>query len=399
MLHYAYFFTVGGWISKTRDPRQRYIPYSTLYLVLSFVLFGLMSSLLLRHAAAPLVGWPRIVYCVLAALFPWLTVFGGLGVFMRVFSGRGTVMRYLAESSFWVYIIHVPIIALTQALLLPLAWPVAVKFLLVATVAIAVSLLSYEYIVRRSLVGEIINGARKRTAKRGLLGPEFGWVATLAVLALVLAGGAWCSRVFFWGNNLYEEIPGQLYRSARLSTGDLEDLIRRKRLRTVITFTGGSERHLWYVAQKRVCEAHRVELVPINLPADRLPSRTALLQLLDTLEKCPRPVLVQGNRGIDQSGFAAAVAQLLAGAPPRVALRQFAMKYGQFGGPEHSPLGLTLLGYQDWLEAHHWPHTPLRFRSWAEQEYLISSVPSPPVAARSRSGAIARGTIEPVIAR
>ena len=158
-------------------------------------------------------GWPRIVYCVLAALFPWLTVFGGLGVFMRVFSGRGTVMRYLAESSFWVYIIHVPIIALTQALLLPLAWPVAVKFLLVATVAIAVSLLSYEYIVRRSLVGEIINGARKRTAKRGPLGPEFGWVATIAVLALVLAGGAWCSRVFFWGNNLYEEIPGQLYRT------------------------------------------------------------------------------------------------------------------------------------------------------------------------------------------
>ena len=75
------------------------------------------------------------------------------------------------------------------------------------------------------------------------------------------------------------------------------------------------------------------------------------------------------------------------------------MKYGQFGGPEHSPLGLTLLGYQDWLEAHHWPHTPSRFRSWAEQEYLISSVPSPRVAARSRTGAVAHGTIEPVIAR
>ena len=341
MLHYAYFFTVGGWISRTR-PQAARIPHSTLYMVLSFVLFGLMSSLLLRHAAVPLVGSPRIVYCILAALFPWLTVFGGLGVFMRVFSGRGTVMRYLAESSFWVYIIHVPIIALSQALLLPLAWPIVVKFLLVATAAIAVSLFTYEWIVRRSLVGEIINGARKRTAKGGRLSPEFGWVATIVVTALVLAGGAWYSRAFFWGNNLYEEIPGQLYRSARLSTRDLEDLIHRKRLGAVITFTGGSERHLWYVAQKRICEAHRIELVPINLPAERLPSRTTLLQLLDTLEKCSRPVLVQGNRGIDQSGFAAAVAQLLGGAPPRVALRQFATKYGQFGGPEHSPLGLTL---------------------------------------------------------
>src|SRR5262249_811116 len=107
LLHYAYFFTVGGWLAKTSDPRQRFVPHSTLYLVSSFVLFGLMSPLLLRHAAAPLAGWDRLVYCALAALFPWLTVFGGLGVFMRVFDGRGTVMRYLAESSFWLYLIHV----------------------------------------------------------------------------------------------------------------------------------------------------------------------------------------------------------------------------------------------------------------------------------------------------
>ena len=71
----------------------------------------------------------------------------------------------------------------------------------------------------------------------------------------VVAGGAWCSRVFFWGNNLYEEIPGQLYRSARLSTRDLDDLIVGKRLQGVITFTGGSEKHPWYVAQKRSASA------------------------------------------------------------------------------------------------------------------------------------------------
>ncbi len=399
LLHYAYFFTVGGWISKTRDPRERYIPWSTLYLVLAFVVFGVMSPLLLRQAAAPLAGWARIVYSLLAALFPWLTVFGGLGVFMRVFEGRGTVMRYLAESSFWVYIIHVPVIALTQALLLPLGWPVAFKFLLTAAFAIAVSLLSYEFIVRRSLVGEIINGARKRTAKRGLLGPEFGWVARLDVVALLLAGGAWSSRVFFWGNNLYEEIPGQFYRSARLSTEDLEDQIRRKQVRTVVVFTAGSERHPWYVAQKRVCQGHGVELVPINLPAEHLPTRDALIQLLDTLDQCPRPVLVQGNRGLDQSGFAAAVAQLLGGAPPREALRQFTLKYGQFGGPEHSPLGLALLDYRDWLGVHHWPHNALRFRAWARQEYLVHSVPTPPDAARLPAGVLAQGMIEPVLAR
>jgi peptidoglycan/LPS O-acetylase OafA/YrhL len=374
VLHYTWFFSVGGWLAQARDPRARFVPWSTLYLVLSFVLFGLMSPLLLRHAAAPLEGWERSVYCGLAALFPWLTVFGGLGVFMRVFDGRGTVMRYLAESSFWVYLIHVPIVALVQALLLPVAWPVGIKFLFAAAVAIALSLLSYEFIVRRSAIGEIVNGFRKRSPRRGFFGPEFGWVATLAVAAVLLAVGAWCSRVFFFGNNLHEVIPGKLYRCAKLSTRDLDDLIRVKGLRTVITFTGGTEKHPWYVAQKRVCEARGVELVPISLPADRLPAREPLNQLLDALATRPRPILVQGNRGLDQCGLAAAAAELLAGTPPRVALEQFALRYGQFGGALHSPLGRALVGYQAWLEDHQWPHTPGRFRAWAHDTDLVDAI-------------------------
>jgi peptidoglycan/LPS O-acetylase OafA/YrhL len=397
VLHYAYFFTVGGWLAKTRDPRQRFVPYSTLYLVLSFVLFGLMSPLLLRHAAAPLGGWERLVYCALAALFPWLTAFGGLGVFMRLFDGRGTVMRYLAESSFWVYLIHVPIVALVQALLLPMAWPVALKFLFVAAVAITLSLLSYEYIVRRSAIGEIVNGARKRSRRRGLFGPELGWVATLAVLALMLAGGVWSSRVFFWGNNLHEVIPGKLYRSGRLSTRDLDDLIRVKRLQTVITFTGGSEKHPWYVAQKRLCAARGIEVVPINVSADRLPERKPLNQLLDALATRPRPILVQGRRGLDECGLAAAAAELLADAPPRVALEQFALKYGQFGGAEHSPPGRALLSYQEWLEDHGWPHTPARFRTWAGEAYRVAAAAlTPPSGTRSQGQ---RGWGAPAIAR
>jgi peptidoglycan/LPS O-acetylase OafA/YrhL len=399
VVHYAYFFTVGGWLSKTRDPRGRYVPWSTLYLVLSFVVFGLMSPLLLRHAAEPLAGWARIVYCGLGALFPWLAVFGALGVFMRLFQGRGTVMRYLAESSFWVYIIHVPVIALAQVLLLPLPWPPVVKFVLVAMVAIVLSLLSYEYIVRRSLVGEIINGSRKRSPKRGLFGPELGWVATLAVVAATLAIGAWCSRVFFFQNNLHEEAGGRFYRSARLSTGDLDEVIRRARVQTVLTFTGGSQRHPWYLAQKQVCQAHGVALVPFNLPADRAPRRAALLELLGILARSPRPLLVEGNRGLDQSAFTVALGEMLGGTPPREALRQFRLKYGQFGGPEHSPLGRVVLAYQTWLQAHGWRHSAARLTNWAQDEYLVHALPAAPGAARLPTTALTRGMAAATVTR
>jgi hypothetical protein len=388
LLHYAYFFTVGGWISRTADPRQRFIPFSTLYLILSFLLFGAMSPLLLHHAAAPLEGWARVFYCLLAALFPWLTVFGGLGVFMRVFQAKGTVMRYLAESSFWLYMAHLPLVALTQDILLPVAWPAPVKFLIVAVVAIGLSLLSYEGIVRRSWIGEIVNGARKRMVKPSRLGPEFGWIATLVVAGVAFAGGAWYFRVFFWGNNLYEVIPGQVFRCARLSGERLDELIRRRGVRTVVTFTVANDPHLWYVTQKRVCQTRRVELQPFSLRDDRIPSQSTLVNLVAILDQCPRPILVEAHRGIDQSGFTTAVAQLLAGVPPSQALRQFDMKYGQFGGPEHSPLGQALLAYRDWLHAHDWPHTAERFRTWADQEYLVHSFPTLPGESRTRGGSV-----------
>ncbi|WP_406694139.1 acyltransferase family protein [Singulisphaera sp. Ch08] len=336
LLHYTFFFAVGGWISKVREPKQRLIPQSGLYLALSLVLFAGMLPLLLQHAASPLQGPLRVVFCMLAALFSWLTVFGGLGVLLRVVQARGTTMRFLSEASFWIYIIHVPIVVLIQVLLLPLAWPAPIKFLLVSTVAIVLSVLSYESIVRRSVVGEIVNGARKRTTKPGRFSPEFGWKVSLGVVALLLVGFVWSSRGFLGGNNLHEEIPGRLYRSARLKPSELDALIRREGLRTVVAFTGDPQRHSWFAKYQKVCRANKVELVAINLRDEVVPSRHTLNQLINVLESCPRPVVVQGYRGIDHSSFAAAVAKLLDGATPQVALKQFGMKYGQFGGPEHS---------------------------------------------------------------
>lgn len=390
VLHYTFFFAVGGWISKVREPKERLMPYGRLYLVLSFALFVAMCPLLLQHAAAPLQGTLRVVFCILAALFSWLMVFGGLGTLLRVVQGRGPTMRFLTEASFWVYIIHVPIVALLQVLLLSVSWPAPMKFLLVSAVAIVLSLLSYEWIVRRSVVGEIINGARKRTTKPGRFSPEFGWKVSLGVTLLLLVAGVWSARGFLGGNNLHEEIPGRLYRAARLKPGKLEDLIRQEGVRAVVAFTGDPQRHSWFAKYQQVCRTHRVELFTINLRDEAVPSRRVLAQLTDVLERCPRPVLVQGYRGVDHSSFAAAIVRLLDGSSPEVAMRQFGMKYGQFGGPEHSPLGRTLLSYQDWLAAGGRSHTAERFQSWVRDEYLVHSFPADSQAEAPRAGLVAR---------
>ncbi|MDR3634068.1 MAG: acyltransferase family protein [Isosphaeraceae bacterium] len=404
LLHYALFFTVGGWIAKVSRPKDLFIRHGTLYLVLSLVVFAALAPLLLRHAAAPLHGWARIAFCGLAALFPWLTVFGSLGVLLKVVQGRGPAMRFLTEGSFWIYIVHLPIVALAQLMLLPVALPGVVKFLIVSGVTVVLSLLSYEFIVRRSLVGEIVNGARKRTTKPGFLGPEFGWIASLGVLVLVFAGMALHYRVFFWGDNFHEEVPGQIYRSARLTSKKLEELVDRKGLRTLITFTSGGNMHAWFASQQKVCEAHHVELYPINLRPDRLPSPQTLLDLMATLDRAPRPILVQSSRGIDQSGFTVALAQLLGGAPVGTALQEFDGKFGQIGGPAHSPLARTFLAYQRSLIASRRPHSAQQFRMWVHNEYqpaviLPNTAPLPSDVPGADRGQIARGARRPVIVR
>jgi glucan biosynthesis protein C len=371
LLHYLVFFTVGGWISKVREPRRVFSRFGPIYLALSFAVFAMMWPLLIRHAASPLDGRDRVGLCVLAALFPWLIVFGGLGVFLRTDRGKGPVLRFLSEASFWVYLVHVPIVAFLQLVLLPTGWPSALKFLIVSAVALVLSYASYGPLARYSVVGSILNGARKRAPKGMRFGPETGWIATLGVAIVLLGCGLWSSRTFLLGGNLYEIKPGQVYRSARLLPDDLDRLISEKGLKTVLIFTNGIGRHPWTGDMKRVCDARGVGLELIPLPADHPPTRKSFLQVMDTLERCPRPMLVEGYRGTDQVGFASAVVELLGGSSPEVALRQFDLKYGQFSGAEHSPFGRPILDYRDWLAARRLPHEPARLREWAREAYPV----------------------------
>ena len=392
LLHYTYFFSIGACIGNIREPKRLLVRHGRFYLAASVVVFALMLPLLLAHAAAPLVGWKRLAFCGLAALFPWLTVFGSLGVLLGLVQSRGAAMRFLTEASFWVYIVHVPIVAFGQLVLLGVTWPTPVKFLVVSAVAIISSLLSYEYAVRRSLIGEIINGARKRTTQRGVVGPERGWIAAVLILVLFFVGAAWRYQTLLWGNNLHEEVRGEVYRSSRLTQQRLGELIREKRLRTVITFTAGGANHPWFAEQRGVCQARGVEMYDLFLRPDSAAPWQTLTYLTNILERAPRPILVQSSRGLDQSGFTVALAELLNGAPLESALQQFDAKYGQFGGAEHSPLGQTFLQYQRSLVMHQRAHSAQQFLSWVRDEYDAR----PSLHARLATGAASSTQARPI---
>lgn len=69
--------------------------------------------------------------------------------------------RYFADSSYWVYIIHMPLIFIIQFLLLDVHLNLWVEFLICTLVTLFIGILSYALLVRNTPLGTLLNGQRK----------------------------------------------------------------------------------------------------------------------------------------------------------------------------------------------------------------------------------------------
>ncbi|MCA0367205.1 MAG: acyltransferase family protein [Proteobacteria bacterium] len=88
------------------------------------------------------------------------SVFAALGLAMRFASGRSAVRRYLSDASYWVYIVHLPLVMAGQVVVQDWALPWAAKLILVVSGVLVVSIASYELLIRHSFMGRWLNGRR-----------------------------------------------------------------------------------------------------------------------------------------------------------------------------------------------------------------------------------------------
>jgi glucans biosynthesis protein C len=90
----------------------------------------------------------------------WFLIFGITGLFLRYLSGYSALRRYLCDSSYFLYIAHMPVIIMFQLLFKDVLLPPVVKIALVFTGTVAVLLPLYGYGVRPTFVGAILNGRK-----------------------------------------------------------------------------------------------------------------------------------------------------------------------------------------------------------------------------------------------
>lgn len=167
LLYYAVFFFVGVWYFDADDSEGRasrawaWMLGAALLLLfpvgyeLTYGTWGLRDKL--ENAA-----WIEPVANLLQVLYTWTMVFGMMGFFRARFAHPSPAFRYISDSSYWLYLAHLPLIIFGQHVIRN--WPLfsGVKCFLLVAVGSGLLLLSYEYLVRYTWIGRMLNGPRTR---------------------------------------------------------------------------------------------------------------------------------------------------------------------------------------------------------------------------------------------
>jgi peptidoglycan/LPS O-acetylase OafA/YrhL len=112
------------------------------------------------HAAA------LLIYAVAT----WTSLMALVGLADRYLNRPRPALRYLADSSYWIYLSHLPAMVLVIGLLGATTLGTGPQFVLVTVSSLVFSLITYALFVRYTAIGRLLNGRRTRPSRR----PPYG---------------------------------------------------------------------------------------------------------------------------------------------------------------------------------------------------------------------------------
>jgi peptidoglycan/LPS O-acetylase OafA/YrhL len=128
--------------------------------------FTLPLALLILYPAgyAATYGGPklRFIAILLQVIYVWLMSAAMMGLFRRFVAKERGWIRYLSDASYWMYLAHLPLVLAAQLWVRDWPLPSGVKFLLICGGVFTVLLVSYEYLVRYTWIGALLNGRKVR---------------------------------------------------------------------------------------------------------------------------------------------------------------------------------------------------------------------------------------------
>lgn len=91
-------------------------------------------------------GQPRILGLLAVGLVCWFTLLGIWGLLARYMNRESRVLRYLADASFWIYLVHIPFLVALQSTLAQTHMEIALRYALTVSGTLALSVGSFSLV-------------------------------------------------------------------------------------------------------------------------------------------------------------------------------------------------------------------------------------------------------------
>lgn len=171
-------------------------------------------------------------------------------------------------------------------------------------------------------------GARVRAPLRWVLRP-LQYVAVSVVLFASSVGGYW--GYLQYQGNFHAVVPGQVYRSAQPTGGELRAAHRDHRVRSVLNLRGAHRGEGWYDEEAAAAKELGMALYDYPLSSKRVVTAQQIGELLAIVRSAPKPLLVHCKEGADRTALVSALYRYaLAGAPAAEADSELTLLYGHF---------------------------------------------------------------------
>jgi hypothetical protein len=163
--YYAVFFAFGAFYHEAADDGGRLgkLWWMTLPVALLVVFpfgLGFSSGWMAKANTLVAVEWHRPISVVLQVAYAWMMSFALMGLVRRALASENKTVRYLSDSAYWLYLAHLPLVIACQLLVRDWPVPALAKFFVVCLTVTGVLLLSYQFLVRCSWIGRLLNGPR-----------------------------------------------------------------------------------------------------------------------------------------------------------------------------------------------------------------------------------------------
>jgi glucans biosynthesis protein C len=136
---------------------------SSLWITLIFFVTTFASGFALGRGVVPVPWLPlaRFGAGLSVALTIWYWNLFLVGFALKHLSAPSSRRRYWADSSYWLYIAHLPLVTALQVIAAQLHWHWSIELALILAISVSLLLLSYALFVRSTWLGAILNGARR----------------------------------------------------------------------------------------------------------------------------------------------------------------------------------------------------------------------------------------------